>query len=44
MADCCEDKACAVDALRERQSATLKIVLGINAVMCASRGRRTAQR
>jgi cation diffusion facilitator family transporter len=33
MADCCEDKACAIDALRERQSATLKIVLGINAVM-----------
>ncbi|MBI3221637.1 MAG: cation transporter [Nitrosomonadales bacterium] len=33
MADCCENKACAVDALRERQSATLKIVLGINALM-----------
>ncbi|HMH17599.1 MAG TPA: cation transporter [Burkholderiales bacterium] len=33
MADCCEDKACAVDALRERQSSTLKIVLAINAVM-----------
>ena len=33
MADCCEDRACAVDALRERQSTTLKIVLGINAVM-----------
>ena len=33
MADCCEDKACALDALRERQSATLKIVLVINAVM-----------
>jgi cation diffusion facilitator family transporter len=33
MADCCEDKACALDALRERQSATLKIVLAINAVM-----------
>ncbi|MDE2118312.1 MAG: cation transporter, partial [Betaproteobacteria bacterium] len=33
MADCCEDKACALDALRNRQSATLKIVLGINAVM-----------
>jgi len=33
MADCCEDKACALDALRERQSATLKTVLGINAVM-----------
>ncbi len=33
MADCCEDKACALDALRNRQSATLKIVLVINAVM-----------
>lgn len=33
MADCCEDKACAIDALRERQTATLKIVLAINAVM-----------
>ncbi|HEU0283245.1 MAG TPA: cation transporter [Gallionella sp.] len=31
--DCCEDKACALDALRERQSTTLKVVLGINAVM-----------
>jgi Co/Zn/Cd efflux system component len=30
---CCEDKACALEALRERQSATLKIVLAINAVM-----------
>ena len=33
MADCCEDKACAIEALQERQSATLKIVLAINAVM-----------
>lgn len=33
MTDCCEDKACAIDALRERQSSTLKTVLGINAVM-----------
>ena len=33
MADCCEDKACAVEALQERQGATLRIVLGINAVM-----------
>ena len=33
MANCCEDKSCTVDALRERQSATLKIVLAINAVM-----------
>jgi len=35
MSNCCEDKACAIDALRERQSATLKTVLGINAVMFA---------
>ena len=33
MADCCNDKACEIDALRGRQSATLKAVLGINAVM-----------
>ena len=33
MADCCNDKACEIDALRSRQSATLKIVLAINAVM-----------
>lgn len=33
MADCCNDKACEIDALRSRQSATLRIVLGINAVM-----------
>lgn len=33
MADCCNDKACEIDALRSRQSSTLKIVLGINAVM-----------
>jgi cation diffusion facilitator family transporter len=33
MADCCENKSCAIDALRVRQSATLKIVLSINAVM-----------
>jgi len=33
MADCCNDKACEIDALRDRQSSTLKIVLGINAVM-----------
>ena len=33
MSDCCENKACALGALRDRQSATLKIVLGINAVM-----------
>jgi cation diffusion facilitator family transporter len=33
MTDCCEDKGCAVNALRERQGSTLKTVLGINAVM-----------
>lgn len=33
MADCCNDKACEIDALRGRQSSTLKIVLAINAVM-----------
>ena len=35
MDSCCENKACALEALRERQSATLKIVLAINAVMFA---------
>ena len=33
MSECCEDKACAIEALRARQSATLKVVLAINAVM-----------
>lgn len=33
MADCCNDKSCEIEALRNRQSSTLKIVLGINAVM-----------
>ena len=33
MVDCCEDKSCALEALRTRQSKTLKIVLWINAVM-----------
>lgn len=33
MADCCNDKACEIEALRDRQSSTLKIVLGINVVM-----------
>jgi hypothetical protein len=33
MADCCEDKSCALEQLRGRQSRTLKTVLGINAVM-----------
>jgi cation diffusion facilitator family transporter len=33
MADCCEDKACTIEALQERQRSTLIIVLAINAVM-----------
>ena len=33
MADCCEDKSCALEQMRERQSGTLKSVLVINAVM-----------
>jgi Co/Zn/Cd efflux system component len=33
VSDCCSDKECAIEALRSRQSATLKIVLAINAVM-----------
>jgi Co/Zn/Cd efflux system component len=33
MSDCCSDKECAIEALRTRQSATLRIVLAINAVM-----------
>jgi Co/Zn/Cd efflux system component len=33
MADCCNDKECAIEALKARQSATLRIVLAINAVM-----------
>ena len=33
MTDCCSDKECAIEALKARQSATLRIVLAINAVM-----------
>jgi cation diffusion facilitator family transporter len=33
MTDCCSDAACAVEKLRQRQSATLKAVLGVNAGM-----------
>ena len=33
MTDCCEDKSCALEQLRARQSSTLKTVLWINAVM-----------
>lgn len=35
MADCCNDKACEIEALRNRQGSTLKTVLAINAVMFA---------
>ncbi len=33
MTDCCNDKGCEIEALQKSQSSTLKIVLGINAVM-----------
>jgi len=33
MSNCCSDKACELEALKHRQASTLKIVLGINAVM-----------
>ena len=33
MDDCCTDKTCTIDRLRERQSATLRIVLLVNAAM-----------
>lgn len=33
MGNCCNDKSCEIEALQQRQSATLKIVLVINAVM-----------
>ena len=33
MANCCTDKECEIEALRNRQCSTLKIVLVINAVM-----------
>ena len=33
MSDCCNEKACAIDALRVRQTSTLRIVLAINAVL-----------
>ena len=33
MADCCNDKACEIEALKDKQTATLKVVLAINAVM-----------
>lgn len=31
--DCCNDKACEIEALRNRQSSILKTILAINAVM-----------
>jgi cation diffusion facilitator family transporter len=33
LADCCNDKECAIEALQSRQAGTLRIVLAINAVM-----------
>jgi Co/Zn/Cd efflux system component len=33
MDDCCTDKTCAIDRLRERQTATLRLVLLVNAAM-----------
>jgi cation diffusion facilitator family transporter len=33
MSNCCQDKACEVEALRARQASTLKIVLALNALM-----------
>lgn len=33
MANCCEDKSCEIDALREKHSRVLKIVLILNATM-----------
>lgn len=35
MADCCENKACAIEALGKRQGTTLRTVLAINVVMFA---------
>jgi Co/Zn/Cd efflux system component len=33
MTDCCNDKACEIEALKAKQTSTLKAVLGINAAM-----------
>lgn len=33
MGSCCDDKSCALDALRERQGHTLRIVLAINVIL-----------
>jgi cation diffusion facilitator family transporter len=33
MGSCCQDKSCALDALREKQGRTLRIVLAINVVL-----------
>ncbi|MBI4290432.1 MAG: cation transporter [Betaproteobacteria bacterium] len=35
MDDCCSEKGCALEQLRDRQSATLKLVLYVNVVMFA---------
>ena len=33
MTDCCNDKACEIEALKAKQTSTLKAVLGVNAAM-----------
>ncbi|HET7267843.1 MAG TPA: cation transporter [Oleiagrimonas sp.] len=33
MGDCCSDKACELEVLKRRQASTLRVVLGINALM-----------
>ena len=33
MGSCCQDKGCALDALRERQGRTLKLVLAVNVLL-----------
>jgi Co/Zn/Cd efflux system component len=33
MDDCCIDKTCVIDRLRERQTATLRVVLPVNTAM-----------
>src|SRR5699024_9613604 len=33
MSQCCSDKSCELEALKERQASMLKVVLGVNLVM-----------
>ncbi|HEX2831220.1 MAG TPA: hypothetical protein VHP37_33140 [Burkholderiales bacterium] len=33
MTDCCNDKGCPIEALRDRQASTFRTVLAINVVM-----------